>query len=94
MTDDDKMSIAVMRQRLDDHIINSRAAEEINERQHIALIAQQTLIATELKQSMAFQNKMKFMSAIIFTIVGAIAMFIYHYAPWFWNLFPMHDHTH
>lgn len=83
----DAVTLAVMQRQLEDHIKVSAEALKLNDRQHEKIIKQQA-------EAMAFQNKLKIVSATLFTVLGAILMLIYHYMPWLWNVLPMHEHVH
>jgi uncharacterized membrane protein (DUF106 family) len=48
----------------------------------------------KLDESMKFQMKLRLMIGFISTLLGALFIIIYHYAPQLWDALPKHGHTH
>jgi hypothetical protein len=48
----------------------------------------------KLDESMKFQLKLRLMIGFISTLLGALFIIIYHYAPEIWESLPKHGHTH
>ena len=79
--------VAILRQRIDDHVHVTENFWERNTSAHEKIIA-------KLEQSLRWQTRMKIVIGTAATIIGAILMLIYHYAPWIWDALPKHGHTH
>ena len=79
--------LATLRQRIEDHVHSNEAAWERNTAAH-------DKIMTRLEVSLRWQTRMKIVVGTAATILGAILMLIYHYAPWIWDALPKHGHTH
>ena len=79
--------IVVLRQRVDDHLRLAGSAWEKNSISHDAIII-------KLEESLRWQTRVKIIIGTAATIIGAILMLVYHYAPWIWDALPKHGHTH
>ena len=76
---------------IDAHISNHSRHEE---NAWAANTSMHERLMDKLNRSLIWQSRVKIIIGTVATIIGAIALLVYQYAPWIWDALPKHGHTH
>ena len=79
--------IAMLEQKLDDHILENKSASKRNDTSHDRLEG-------KLDDVLVFQNRIRWVGGTIMLIIGSIIGWMIHNAAIIWQWLPMHGHTH
>jgi len=82
-----ELKMVIMDERVSSHSIREQKSWDTNTAMHEQLM-------DKLNRSLIWQSRVKIIIGTIATIIGAIALLVYQYAPWIWDALPKHGHTH
>jgi len=100
--------ITDLQRKLDEHLQDSVTNFKENTTEHHTIIetlalstaaikdAQQDMskIEVKLEDALKWKDRVTWVTGMVLLMIGSIIGWVIHHIEWFWNILPMHEHTH